>query len=363
MENLVGMDNYQVPIFRPKLPTFSQIEPYLRRIDRTRIYSNFGPLEQEVILRMSDYLGIPPSNIATCANATLGLEGALETSDGTLKWELPSWTFTATASAVARSRHFGKFVDVDKYWRAVITNSSEQVIDVLPFGAKPRLNHTYSGMNLKTVIIDAAASFDSLKDLKLQKDIKTSGVISFQATKVLPAGEGAIFFSNDETWTSRFKSWTKFGMTDKRISEDVGTNAKLSEYHAAVLLASLDSWEDDKVRWIEQQTIAYKLAKKFNLALDPNFTIGTVTPYFILVFESFSKREKMRNICDSLGIQTRLWWETGCHEMPAYSKFERNDLPNSEHIGNVSLGLPFWIDMKEEDWKTVESAFLNFSSI
>jgi dTDP-4-amino-4,6-dideoxygalactose transaminase len=49
--------------------------------------------------------------------------------------------------------------------------------------------------------------------------------------------------------------------------------------------------------------------------------------------------------------------------MSAYSKFERSDLTNSENIGKVSLGLPFWIDMKDEDWKNVENAFLNFSTI
>ena len=362
MENLVGMNNYRIPIFRPRLPTFSQIEPYIKRIDNARIYSNFGPLEKEVVIRISDYLGMPPTNIATCANATLALEGALETSVGSLNWELPSWTFTATASAVARSRRYGKFVDVDKFWRMGITSSSEQVIDVLPFGATPRSAEFYSQANLKNVVIDAAASFDSLKEIQLNANVSISGVISFHATKVLPAGEGAIFFSNDESWSSRFTSWTKFGMRETRNSENVGTNSKLSEYHSAVLLASLDAWENDKERWTEQQSIADKLAKKYDLELEPNFNVGTATPYFILVFESFDNRERMREICDSIGIQTRLWWESGCHEMPAYSKFERSDLTNSEYAGKVYLGLPFWIDMQEEDWKLIENAFLNFSS-
>ena len=36
-----------VPVARPRLPTADQIEPYLRRIDERRWYSNGGPLVQE----------------------------------------------------------------------------------------------------------------------------------------------------------------------------------------------------------------------------------------------------------------------------------------------------------------------------
>ena len=43
---------------RPKLPALSQLAPYLRRIDETRIYSNFGPLsvllEQRIAQLESD---------------------------------------------------------------------------------------------------------------------------------------------------------------------------------------------------------------------------------------------------------------------------------------------------------------------
>ena len=34
----------QIPIARPKLPAAERIVPYLKEIDATRYYSNFGPL-------------------------------------------------------------------------------------------------------------------------------------------------------------------------------------------------------------------------------------------------------------------------------------------------------------------------------
>ena len=37
-----------VPVLRPLLPTADRLVPYLRRIDATRIYTNFGPLACEL---------------------------------------------------------------------------------------------------------------------------------------------------------------------------------------------------------------------------------------------------------------------------------------------------------------------------
>ena len=86
----------RIPILVPNVPKYRSLKKYLKRVDSARIYSNFGPLNAELIFRLSKFLGVPERNIQTAANATLALEGAIRTSDESkLDWEMPSWTFAA----------------------------------------------------------------------------------------------------------------------------------------------------------------------------------------------------------------------------------------------------------------------------
>ena len=39
--------NVLIPIFRPSLPIYDQLVPYLKRIDDNGWYSNYGPLSSE----------------------------------------------------------------------------------------------------------------------------------------------------------------------------------------------------------------------------------------------------------------------------------------------------------------------------
>jgi dTDP-4-amino-4,6-dideoxygalactose transaminase len=318
----------RIPIFRPKLPTYRQLEKYILKIDSSREYTNFGPLNQDVRSRFSDYLGLPIENIVTCSNATLGIEGAISTSGSIGTWGLPAWTFSATAAALNQSKGIGKFLDVDNNWRVQLDE-----------------------------IVDAAASFDGCVSQEWDKFPQFAGILSFHATKVLPSGEGGLFFSNSLEWSEKFKSWTCFGMKTGRVSTNPGTNAKLSEYHAAVLLASFDNWTTDREMWLEQISRANSLATKYGYISTPQFPSQHVTPYWIVQHDQKSKLFALKEAFHKTGIETRAWWEFGCHQMPAYKHFERDELTNTNRIAGHTLGLPFWIDMDETVWNRLENAF------
>jgi dTDP-4-amino-4,6-dideoxygalactose transaminase len=355
------MTHNPIPVYVPSLPTYKKLEKYLAKIDASHHYSNFGPLETEVRERFSEYLGLPLTNIVTCANATLGLEGTLETNQSSDLWHLPSWTFSATASAVLRTKSKGRFKDVDDDWRVLINTESKNLIDVLPFGQAVGPNERYQSPALKNLVIDAAASFDSLRDINMPKNIAACGVISFHATKVMPAGEGGLFFTNSSEWAEKFRAWTTFGMSGTRISEIGGSNAKMSEYHAAVLLASLDSWDSDRSMWLEQKERAKELTINFGLQSEPNNSSTFATPYWIVSSNDALKIQKIKSVFAANDIQTREWWEDGCHAMPAYRNFEIDNLTKTDFIAKHSLGLPFWKDMSDKVWNRIEQTLQEIS--
>src|SRR2546423_3878756 len=90
-----------LPIMRPKLPSADRLAPYLRSIDASRLYSNFGPLALSFEDRLAEHYGLNEGTVATVANATLGLALALtvqQSPPGSL-CAMPAWTFVASAHA------------------------------------------------------------------------------------------------------------------------------------------------------------------------------------------------------------------------------------------------------------------------
>lgn len=349
-----------IRIMSPLLPVAEKILPYLRRIDEAGIYSNFGPLEKEFSKKLSNYFQIPNEWVATCSNATLALQGALETSGAStdIIWELPAWTFTATAAALNSSGYSGKFVDVDIQGKMIPSSRAKAIIDVLPFGDS--WDNSRLSESLEFVVVDAAASFDALANFPRDLDRHFGMILSFHATKILPAGEGAIFISNSPEWVEKFRNWTKFGMESGRISSFPGTNAKMSEYSAAVGLASFEDWPRVRLSWVKLIENALRISNQFGLRCCGTLEKGIVTPYWIVELNSEFEKIAFVDHLENLKIETRNWWESGCHTMPAYAHFERQDLSTTELIASRSVALPFHLRLTEMDWQRIESAFSSF---
>ena len=100
---------------RPKLPSADRLVPYLRSIDASRVYSNFGPFALSLEDRLAEHYGLNQGTVATVANATLGLAIALAVQQpppGSL-CAMPAWTFVASAHAAVMAGLVPYFVDVD----------------------------------------------------------------------------------------------------------------------------------------------------------------------------------------------------------------------------------------------------------
>src|ERR1700754_563836 len=97
----------EIPVMRPALPSAEQLLPYLKRIDTSRVYSNFGPLSVELQDRIAAILS--PSNcsvICTSSGTSALIAGILATAGPATDWRryaiVPALTFPATAIAAER---------------------------------------------------------------------------------------------------------------------------------------------------------------------------------------------------------------------------------------------------------------------
>jgi dTDP-4-amino-4,6-dideoxygalactose transaminase len=112
----------KIPLLRPCLPTADELLPYLKEIDQSAWYSNFGPLNERFIKRIEVYQELRWSNPVFClttSSGTLALELLISALDlpRSSNIFIPAFTFVATASAVLRCGHKPVLCDVDpKTW-------------------------------------------------------------------------------------------------------------------------------------------------------------------------------------------------------------------------------------------------------
>ena len=346
-----------IPILVPKVPSLDSILPYLKKIDANQIYSNNGPLLQDLITRLSNHFGIDPSMMTIVANATLALEGAARTAPIiTPVWECPSWTFTATPAAILNAGHRVTFSDVDEDWRINPSYVSGNLVDVLPFGEGIDVDRLELA-KLTCLLIDGAASFDALSGLQFPKNLVTGVVVSMHATKVFPAGEGGIFISNDSEWVERVKRWSNFGMGSNRISTILGTNAKMSEYGAAVGLATLDNWQEIREKFRNAAIRVLEISHRLDLACFAPYP-ELVSSYWIIRDLDPLLKVSIEETLTLDGIATRMWWESGCHLMPAYAGEARNtiEFSNTVKAAATSIGLPFFSEISETQLLQIEKS-------
>lgn len=353
-----------VPVARPRLPSAEAIFPYLQRIDTARWYSNFGPLLTEFESRLAARFPVG-AEVVTLANATQALTltlSAMELAqDGYVA--IPAWTFVATAHAVTQAGLRPWFVDVDPdSWMmrpdaiadlpAAVRERLVAVIPVCAFGSLGDLT-AWRAFREETgvpVLVDAAAAFDALRDADLP------AVVSLHATKALGLGEGGFLVTRDTDLALRVRRLSTFGFHGSRESQIPATNAKLSEYAAAVGLAALDSWEADRLQFARAaQHLRISLIDQPQVCFQPGWGSEWVTSVCNVRLTDGSA-DTVAEALEADGVGTRQWWGRGCHVSPAFADCGRSDLRQTDRLGGSVLGLPFAVDLGVPEIRRIAAA-------
>lgn len=350
------MDKGRLPVMRPALPPPPVMIPRFERIHQAGIFSNYGPQVIELEERFAHRFKVAPSQVTVLANATLALTGLVALLGSTERWAVPSWTFSATVQAILMGGGRPEFVDVDEETHRVpdeLWHRYSSQIVTLPFGTGVPKEWMQSGHF--PLVVDAAASMASVDDLSNLKG-SVSVVFSLHATKYLGAGEGAVVVSGSQDVIEELKRWSNFGFSANRQSQVLGTNAKMSEYQAAIAHCALDTEEEHRVLWKKLRFASSEIAVSLNLDV-PSISSNSISPYWVVRFESQLARAKAERSLASLGIESRRWWSIGCHRMPAFESFSHPPgYPGTDRLAATILGLPYFLGMGPDDFARVYDA-------
>jgi dTDP-4-amino-4,6-dideoxygalactose transaminase len=365
----------RIPLLVPELPKLDVLSPYLRRIDEKRCYSNFGPLVQELEMRISASFDTTqndalPAYAVTVSNATAGLEIALRALSlpaGALVL-VPALTFVASATAVLSAGLTPVVADVDSdNWllTPAIARSAAQymplgaVLPVATFGAAQDADdwHDFHRATGLPVIIDAAAAYGN----QLGPG-PTCAVFSLHATKPLASGEGGIIVTRSAEFSAKVRQLSNFGidLSGKQgvpvgSTTMIGTNAKMSEYHAAIGLASLDTWSQTITR--RRQIFAQYSGVIRAICGDhvawQQMHGDAVRSVCCVLLPSGPERDRVEALMATNGIATRRWYLPLINEHPAFQGIEHLPTPNADAISHRLLGVPFHLSLTAADQQDV----------
>jgi dTDP-4-amino-4,6-dideoxygalactose transaminase len=354
-----------VPVYRALLPRAEQLLPYLATIDANRWYSNRGELVSALEARLGDLLGAAGSMVVTAASGTAAIEGAILATAGRATPErplalLPAYTFIATASAVERCGYEPYLLDVDPgTWTLVadaildhpVLPRAGIVVPVAPYGRAIEQAGwvAFQARTNVPVVIDAAAGFEALAADPERRTGTIPVALSFQATKALSSGEGGAVVWSDIEGLTRVAQALNFGMLFHRESTSSGMNGKMSEYHAAVGLASLDIWAET-CRANRAVAEAYTATARLHglaerLAVAPD----VASNYALLDTGSPGAADDVVAALRAERIESRRWYGCGLHREPYLHAVECDPLPLTDRIAPCVIGLPIYSDIALDD--------------
>ena len=367
-----GTTLQDIPLVRPTVPHPDVIADDVHKILASRVLTN-GPYVRELERRAAAYLGV--RHCVAVSSCTAGLMLVLRAADLSGDVVVPSFTFSATAHAIAWNGLRPVFADVDPETLTLSPAAVARTVGVRTSailathlygtpcdvdGLREIANHT--GVRL---FFDAAHAFGSRRRGVPIGGFGDAEVFSLSPTKVLIAGEGGLISTNDDSLAERCRIGRDYGNPGDYDCRFVGINARMSELHAAIALASLEELDeriDRRNTYADRYREALSRLPGIDFPEVPNGDRSTYKDFTILVDPVLFgvDAESLGNALAAVGIDTRRYYAPPVHAMQAYRRLggSNGDLVATEEAATRVLSLPLWSEMEESEQARVIDAIV-----
>lgn len=345
------------------MPPFEEYVEEIKGLWESRWLTNSGIKHQELEKQLKNYFDC--ENIKFFSNGHLALEAILNTMG--LRGEIITtpFTYASTTQAIVRTGSTPIFCDIEPEHYTIDVNKIENLITENTVAILPV--HVYGNIcNYKEiealaskyklkVIYDAAHAFGvKIGDLSVAH-LGDASMFSFHATKVFHTIEGGSVTFKDTKLSSKLDAWKMFGMQGKEDAEYIGTNAKMTEFQAAMGLCNLRHVE-------EEISKRKKVVERYRSNLDSikGITLCTVQDgvksnysYFPVLFEKniFGKdRDEIIEALSKHNIFARKYFYPLTSKFSVYkNQFTIQETPIAEEVSENILTLPLYADLQLVD--------------
>jgi len=352
------------------------IEEYINELSElweSRWLTNAGQKHKELTENLKKYLDI--SEIELFANGHLALEIALQALGVEGEVITTPFTFISTTNAIVRRGLKPVFCDIDRdRWtidadkiRKLITKNTSAILAVHVYGIPcdiEAIDNIAKEYNLK-VIYDAAHTFAAKYKEKSIVAYGDISMYSFHATKVFHTIEGGALIFNDKTLSDKIKHLRDFGLCPGgEEADEIGTNAKLSEFHAAMGLCNLRHIKEvvnKRKKCSEHYDMHLKNIMGIEIFPDINELERNYAYYPVIVTEKFKyNRNQILEKLNKYNIFARKYFYPLTNRFQSFDeKYSHFETPVAEYISNNVLCLPLYADLNLEDIDKICNIILN----
>jgi dTDP-4-amino-4,6-dideoxygalactose transaminase len=195
------------------------------------------------------------------------------------------------------------------------------------------------------LIVDAAAAAGAEGWTALGGN---ASLVSLGATKPGGAAEGAVLLRPDVALAARIAGLARFGVHDGAVAGDVGLNGRVSELHAAAMLACLEG--------LDREIAARRaVVRRLRAELEPAgvtlqaHAAGSAWQVLNVVFPSRARRDRARAAAALAGVETRTLWAPPLHRQAAFAPAAPRPLPVTDDLAARSLSLPVLADLTPDE--------------
>ena len=330
-----------------------------------------GPEIREIEEKLAAYVGVPHAvSVASGTDALLMPLMAEKVGPGDAVFA-PTFTFIATAGAIALTGATPVFVDIDPETFNIDAGRLEEAIAVTKAAGKlvPRAiipvdlfgqPADYKAIQAIAerhgvfVLEDAAQSFGGSQDGRRTGALAGVAGTSFFPAKPLGAyGDGGMIFTASTEMRDRLLSIRVHGQgADKYTNVRVGINGRMDSLQAAVLLAKMEIFP-------EEMELRQQVAERYDRLLAGLVKTPAVRPGNVSAWAQYSvlhpRRDELIARLRGAGIPTAVYYPIPLHLQQAFAHLggKRGDFPVAEKVANEIFSLPMHPYLDEESQKRI----------
>lgn len=353
------MQNKQVLVTRSSLPSLDEYIKEISPIFESAWMTNLGPIHQKLETQLIDKLKV--KNISLFVNGHLALFIAIKALRLSGEVITTPFSFASTTHAIADNGLIPVFCDIDPATytidpskiEALITRRTTAIIPVHVYGNVcniEAIEMIAKKHNLK-VIYDAAHAFDVSVNGTGIGTFGDISMFSFHATKVFNTIEGGALTYQDDTLRGLLNNLKNFGITSPVDVEDIGTNAKMNEFQAAMGICNLKHVDQEiaKRKKVVEQYRSH-LENIPGIQLNPiQKGVKTNYAYFPVIIDPNVFGKTRDQIADALAkenIYTRKYFYPLINDYACYRAiYSSTSTPIAKKIASEVLTLPLSADL------------------
>ncbi len=346
-----------------------------------------GEQTGELEASMTDWAGVPHAVACSSGSDALTLAlMALGVGSGHAVI-VPSFTFFATAGAVARVGALPVMADVDPLTHNMHASELSATVEKeFRSQADGRWLHRGSGAELRAVIVvhlygraapmreltgltgelgvdlieDAAQAIGARTDCGPAGSVGRIGCFSFYPTKNLGgAGDGGMLTTSDTALAQRLTALRVHGAAPGSYRhEETGMNGRMGELQAAYLNAKvprLKAWTELRAKAAEGYRLELRELESASLCFAPASAVAGSHVYHQFVVRIPEGRDAVAEHLRADGVDCRVFYPLPLHLQPCFAPlgYEPGSLPVSERDCRQVLALPMGVHVGRDQIEAV----------